>query len=104
MNQTKGFRFLWGHVGSLAKSAGVELDKNVINFVQKAPLGGKLSVYLEDHGEIIDKAIERYLESDFINFTPLLYPRIEGIDWRQLGWLTFLLHSDRCFATAHTGR
>lgn len=56
-----------------------EINKNVVSLLQKPPLGGKLSTYLEEHKEIIDKAIERYLESDYISCTSILYPRIEGL-------------------------
>ncbi len=57
----------------------VDINKNVLNLLKKTPLGGKLSTYLEEHKEIIDKALERYLESDYISCTSILYPRIEGL-------------------------
>jgi len=56
-----------------------EIHKDVISLLKKASFSGKISPYFEDHKEIIDKAIERYLEADYISCISILYPRIEGL-------------------------
>ena len=56
-----------------------EIHGDVISLLEKAPLSGKSGECFEEHKEIIDKAIERYLEADYISCTSILYPRIEGI-------------------------
>jgi len=56
-----------------------EIHKDVINILNKTSIRGKPSPYFEEHKEIIDKAIGRYLEADYISCTSILYPRIEGL-------------------------
>lgn len=56
-----------------------EIHKDVNSLLKKAPFTRKSSPCFEEHKEIIEKAIERYLEADYISCTSILYPRIEGL-------------------------
>lgn len=56
-----------------------EIHDNVIDLLKKSSFSNSLSAHFEDHKDIINKAIERYLEGDYISCTSILFPRIEGV-------------------------
>lgn len=56
-----------------------EIHQDVLRLLDKGPLTAKSTPYFEEHREIIDKAIERYLGGDNISCISILYSRIEGL-------------------------
>jgi hypothetical protein len=57
----------------------LEIHKQVVKLIKESLFVDGLSLNFDEHKVIIEKAIERYLEGDYISCTSILYPRIEGI-------------------------
>lgn len=56
-----------------------QIKENIIKLLNESKPFDKNTPFFSEHSEIIEHAIEKYKNDDFISCTSILYPRIEGL-------------------------
>jgi hypothetical protein len=55
------------------------IRENILKLLSVSNLFGKSNSFFEEHADLIERAIDRYKNEDYISCVSILYPRIEGI-------------------------
>lgn len=56
-----------------------DIKENILKFLEEAKPFDKSSLYFGEHTSLIEHAIDRYKQGDYISCVSILYPRIEGV-------------------------
>ncbi|MBI3166711.1 MAG: hypothetical protein HYZ24_18655 [Chloroflexi bacterium] len=80
---------LCGEVQSQIDNLLPEIRENILLLFEEANIFDRPTPYFEDHASLIDRAIDRYKNGDYVSCTAILYPRIEGVMrtfYRRVGY------------------